>query len=108
MKRVASLLVVVSLVLLAAPSAMAACWICRFSYATCYPAADTNPAAWTQCTDGGGECYLDGSPCGVSERATTPLASEFTIAAVERLDDPQPQAEARAALVATAETPASR
>jgi hypothetical protein len=108
MKRTASLLIVLSLVVLAAPAAMAECYICRFSYATCRPATATSTNAWTQCFSEDGICELSGSPCTVSASASAsipaPLASDYRVASVERLDEPQqPNADG---LVATVATPA--
>ncbi|HEX8618468.1 MAG TPA: hypothetical protein VF911_12840 [Thermoanaerobaculia bacterium] len=106
MKRNA-LFVVLALVVLAAPAAMADnCYICRFSYATCYPASPTQNG-WTQCESAEGVCTLDGSPCGPWAKASlTPLASEYQVATVERLDGPQ-QTPAEQTLVASAAAPSA-
>ena len=96
MKRFTSLLIVLSLVVLAAPPAMAPeCWTCRFSWATCYPASASSTQKWTQCTDGDGECYLSGSPCTPSLAASAPLAFDYQVASVERLDTEEPRTEPR-------------
>ncbi|HEX9983559.1 MAG TPA: hypothetical protein VGF69_09855 [Thermoanaerobaculia bacterium] len=111
MKRTASLLIVLSLVVLAAPAAMAECFICRFSYATCRPATATSTNAWTQCFSEDGVCELSGSPCTVSPSASAaipaPLASDYRVASVERLDEPQQNAGGLIAAVA-APAPATR
>jgi hypothetical protein len=114
MKRTASLLIVLSLVVLAAPAAMAdnTCYICRFSFATCRPATATSTNAWTDCFSEDGICELRGSPCTPSLSASAavpaPLASDYKVASVERLDEAQqPNADGLVAS-ATVAAPATR
>ena len=83
-KRVISLLIL-SIVLATAPSAMAQCFKCKPINRTC-------PVT----TSGGFDfCYWSGPDCIIGEfcgnvAATQPLASEYEVASVERADDPQP------------------
>jgi hypothetical protein len=82
-KRVVSLLVL-SIVLAAAPAAMAQCLKCRPLQHTCVPTT----------TGGFDSCYwandcIVGEFCGARVEEMPPLASEFQVVSVERLDEPQ-------------------
>ena len=101
-RRLVLMFVVFALVLTFAPLAMADhCSTCRFG--NCRPA--TVPAYYF-CEDLGSTCSLTGWGCGGPHPFTDeePFAAEFTVAAVERLDDrdPAPADETR---VASLETP---
>ncbi|HEX8411689.1 MAG TPA: hypothetical protein VF883_22770 [Thermoanaerobaculia bacterium] len=101
MKRIMSLLIVLSVVALAAPPAMAAeCWTCRFSWATCYPASASSTQRWTQCWSEDGVCELSGSPCPPALAASTPLSVDYLVASVERVDEPQQQQKGETAVAA--------
>jgi hypothetical protein len=87
MKKLTLLLVITLLALSAAPSAMA-CWRCKpfhgFSctvYATGYQLCEES-------IDG---CSFSGA-CPGAVAAETPLATDFTVASVERLDQPNANA----------------
>ena len=103
-KRLVLMLLMFALVLTVAPLAMADhCKTCRFG--NCWPA--TVPAYYF-CEDLGSTCRMTGWGCGgphpfVEEE---PLAAEFVVASVERLDEPQQPAAAEETLVASLETPA--
>jgi hypothetical protein len=101
-KRLVLLLMVFAIVLTAAPLAMADhCTTCRFG--NCRPA--TVPAYYF-CEDLGTTCSLSGA-CGGPHPFTEeqePLAAEFIVASVERLDEQQP-ASSEATRVASLETP---
>ena len=92
-KRIALLVVV--LTVFAAPALMADhCFRCKIvpepeiSYCIYY----TNPnfqIGWTECYSDENGCYTSGSRCyGHPVTASTALAAEYTVASVERLDEP--------------------
>ena len=99
-KRLVLLFMVFALILTVAPIAMADhCTTCRFG--NCRPA--TVPAYYF-CEDLGATCSLSvacGGPHPFIEEE--PLAADFIVASVERLDEPQPPADETR--VATLETP---
>jgi hypothetical protein len=84
-KRVIAVLIL-SIVLATAPGAMAQCLKCRGPNHTCVP---TTTGGFDFCYYLGPDCII-GEFCGTSV-ATQPLASDFQVASVERLDEPQPQ-----------------
>jgi hypothetical protein len=89
-KRLIPLLAVIAIAFAAVPDAQA-CVRCQFSvdYSTC---------KWgtlfgsTDCDDSTGQCVLSGESCRQSA-AAAPLATEYAIASVERIDEPQQPAE---------------
>ncbi len=101
-KRLVLMLLTFAIVLTVAPIAMADhCTTCRNG--NCWPA--TLPAYYF-CEDLGATCKLTvacGGPHPFTEEVA--LASEYTVASVERLDEQQP-APAEETLVASLETPA--
>ena len=100
-KRLILMLMVFALVLASAPVAMADhCVTCRFG--TCRPATT---AAYYSCTSNGTSCTLTGWGCGGPHPFTEeePLAAEFIVASVERLDEAQP-AQSEQTRVASLET----
>lgn len=101
-KRLVLMLMAISVFLAVAPLAMADhCVTCRFG--NCWIA--TVPAYYF-CEDLGATCRLTvacGGPHPFTEEV--PFAAEFTVASVERLDEPQP-APAGETRVASLETPA--
>ena len=106
-KRLVLMLMVLGVVLTFAPLAMADhCKTCRNG--DCFPA--TVPAYYF-CEDLGATCRLTGWGCGGPHPFTeeVPFAADFTVASVERLDEPQPAAnETRVASLETLPTPAQR
>ena len=103
-KRLVLMFMVFAIVLTVAPLAMADhCTTCRFG--NCRPA--TVPAYYF-CEDLGATCSLSGWGCGGPHPFTEeePLAAEFIVASVERLDDRQP-APSEQTRVASLETPAT-
>lgn len=84
MKRRVISVLILSIVLAMAPAAMAQCLRCRPNH-VCAPT-----------TSGGFDfCYYIGPDCIVGEfcgafTATQPLASEYEVVSVERLDEPEP------------------
>ena len=101
-KRLILMLMVFAIVLTIAPLAMADhCTTCRFG--NCRPA--TVPAYYF-CEDLGATCSMSGWGCGGPHPFTeeVPLAAEFVVASVERLDEQQPAA-AEQTRVASLETP---
>lgn len=107
-KRLVSLsLLAVVVVLSVAPVAMADhCKICRLR-------ADGNYSCWFATTGGKlncddfttpGTCVLSGTCGGPHPLIEEPLAADFTVASVERLDEPQtvPASETRVASLETA------
>ena len=103
MKKQWILLLVLAVALTSAPAAMAGhCERCRPVAQTCGVAINYGYVIcdWDVVEN---YCYVE-SPCGShpTSAPTEPLANEFTVASVERLDEPQ-AAETR---VASLETPA--
>jgi hypothetical protein len=102
-KRLIPLLVLI-LVASIAPSAMANhCERCKLVANECAWVADYG---WAICDyDTGGNCYTQ-NRCGPHAAAVQPLASEFMVASVERIDEPQKN-ESQQIRVASLETPQS-
>lgn len=102
-KRLVLMLMVFAVVATAAPLAMADhCTTCRFG--NCAPA--TVPAYYF-CQDLGSTCSLSGACSGPHPfTEEEPLAAEFVVASVERLDERQQPAPAEQPRVASLETPA--
>ncbi|HEX8412136.1 MAG TPA: hypothetical protein VF883_25020 [Thermoanaerobaculia bacterium] len=94
-----------------APSAMAACWKCNpQNPPECIPVA-FGRQGWTECATFGDEpCFYYGDICyGGQSSAPEPFSAEFTVAAVERLDEAQPSAsETRAATIEVPRTTIER
>ncbi|HYK01621.1 MAG TPA: hypothetical protein VE974_07680 [Thermoanaerobaculia bacterium] len=103
-RRLILMMMVFAIVLTIAPLAIADhCTTCRFG--NCRPATDP---AYYFCEDLGATCALS-APCGGPHPFTEePLAAEFTVASVERLDDRlnERQPAAEQTRVASLETPA--
>ena len=102
-KRLIPLLVLIILVLGIAPAAMANhCERCRIVANECAWVADYG---WAICDyDIAGNCYTQ-NRCGPhATAAVQPLASEFLVASVERLDEPQ-QPDSATIRVASLEAP---
>ncbi|HEX6096489.1 MAG TPA: hypothetical protein VF432_09215 [Thermoanaerobaculia bacterium] len=79
-------------VLSAAPDAMANhCFRCKFVAGEqefdCVPVFGSTPGRPICVTDGI-TCQTSGNQCTLHTASTAPLASEYTVATVERLDDP--------------------
>lgn len=109
-KRIALLVAVLTIVL--APAAMADhCFRCKIvpageiSYCIYYTNTSFQ-AGWTECYSDEEGCTVSGSRCfGHPVQASTPLAAEYEVASVQRLD------EAKTAIAATViadATPAER
>jgi hypothetical protein len=80
-------LLLLAVVVLSAPAAMAACLRCDPVHEAC---KGTSIGGFLVCEYQGNKlCYTE-SPCGtLVASATTPLAAEFVVASVERLDAPK-------------------
>ena len=108
-KRIAFLVVV--LTVFAAPTLLADhCFRCKIvpepevSYCVYY----TNPnfqAGWTECSSDETGCYVSGSRGFGHPVLSSSLAAEYTVASVERLDEPQT---VKAETVVADATPAAR
>lgn len=88
MKKRVALLLVVALTLTIAPAALANhCKICRPLWEAC---SQNALQGWTNCVwdESLNKCITSVS-CSHSVAALTPLASEFQVASVELLDEPQ-------------------
>jgi hypothetical protein len=112
-RRTIPLLFVLGILLTIAPAAMAHhCWGCKirplphteppscvvrlnFGFAICEPNEETD-----SCTQS--------MPCGSHMAAMTPMAAEFKVASVERLDEPQTPASDTQVARAQAPQPATR
>lgn len=103
MKRIALLTAIALItVLSAAPDAMANhCFRCKlFQQAfSCVPALGTTPG-YPICEADDHTCQTSGTQCATHTASTPPLASEYTVASVERLDEPD--SDSRETLVAQA------
>jgi hypothetical protein len=89
MKTRVSLLLVLVTVLAIAPAAMAECKACRPLKETCLTALN---GGWLNCVwDESLNNCVTSNWCGTQAASlqVAPLASEFEVAAVERLDEPQ-------------------
>jgi hypothetical protein len=88
LKRTIPLLLVIAIVIAAAPDAQA-CFRCKFTIDAAYCVA----AIWgrTNCVDDEfGHCVLSGGNCSEASPASNALASEFQVVSVERIDDEVP------------------
>lgn len=107
LKRTIPLLLVFAIVFAAAPQAEAThCVRCRFTieYSYCFYGANVGR---TECDDSSGVCVLSGNPCNHLSAANTPLATEYQVASVERIDEaPAPNEALVAALEAPQPVPA--
>jgi len=101
MKRSSILLLVVAIALASTPSAMA-CQRCKPILLACGTAA----TGWEYCEWTWDNNCITQTPCSslLATPPSEPLAAEFTVASVERLDEPQ--AAATETRVASLETPA--
>lgn len=108
MKRILPLAVVAVMFVLAAPAAFANhCERCRASTTVfqCIP-SPVLPGQ-TECYADETGCWTSGIQCGPHTLASVPLATDYAVASVERLDEPvQPADEIRVAVLAPA--PATR
>jgi hypothetical protein len=88
MKRIVPLLFVFALVLIAVPDAQANhCVRCEFGDPS-FTCIDQRRVGWTECfIDENHLCHNAGVQCTDNPNAA-PLASEYTVAVVERLDEP--------------------
>ena len=109
-KRIAFLVVV--LTVFAAPSLMADhCFRCKIVPApeVSYCIYHTNPQflGWTECYSDETGCLVSGDRCygHAVAQLSTPLAAEYAVASVERLDEPHT---ARAETIVADATPAAR
>lgn len=101
-KRLILMLMVFALVLASAPIAVADhCVRCR--YGDCFPA--TLPAYY-YCEDLGSTCSLSVSCGGPHPFTEEPLAAEFVVASVERLDESQPAVSEQTRVASLETTPA--
>lgn len=80
-------------VLSAAPDAMAThCFRCRFYFSEgewdCYPVPGPVLGGRQFCDEGGTWCVTYGEECAPHTASAAPLASEYSVASVERLDEP--------------------
>ena len=104
MKKRVIFLLILSIALATAPAAMAECFKCKVLNHTCPP---TTTGGFDFCYWMGVDCII-GEYCGTLA-AVQPLASEFQVASVERLDEPQPKTnETRIALLEPTPEPAAR
>ena len=85
MKRISLLLIVIAVMAFGSVSASAACVQCRFHAGNEFCALTDPPAADSCAFDGGGCCFEIGLCTGAA--AQTSLASQYTVASVERLDE---------------------
>lgn len=101
MKRYSILLLVVAIALTSAPAAIA-CQRCKPALLACGPAA----TGWENCEWTWDNNCITSIPCTslLAAAPSEPLAAEFTVASVERLDEPQ--AAATETVVASLEAPA--
>jgi hypothetical protein len=92
-KRIALLVVV--LTVFAAPAAMADhCFRCKIVPAPevsyCIYHTNAQFLGWTECYSDETGCFVSGDRCyGHPVQASTPLAADYEVASVERLDEPQ-------------------
>ena len=97
-------LLVLTLIVTIAPAALADhCERCKPVPQTCGPAITPNNA-WEICFEDAFGCHVE-DPCGIHRQPELALlAAEFTVASVERLDEPNPAASET--LIASVEAPA--
>ena len=103
MKKHLILLLVVAIALTSAPAAMAKCQKCKIALLSC---AEVETGGYVYCEWTWDNNCIQHDPCTSLQAAapSEPLAAEYTVATVERLDEPQ--AAASETLVASIETPA--
>jgi hypothetical protein len=112
-KRVVLLLVAIALLAGMAPEASAShCLRCKIwmgSWSECIPAINFWNG-WTECVDSGTEpvCWYSGTECVAHGSALLPLETEFTVASVERLDEPAKDADETRVAAAGLPQPATR
>ena len=82
MKR---LVILAGLLLLVGGNAYAACWDCKFHMGVEF-CKITTQGGFTECLVSGESCYLSGDICPPTALSSAPLASDFTVASVERID----------------------
>jgi hypothetical protein len=92
-KRIVLLTALVLIVLSAAPVAMANhCFRCRFYFTEheydCFPLPGPVLGGRPFCAEGGTWCETWGDECAPHTASIAPLASEYSVASVERLDEP--------------------
>ena len=112
-KRMIPLLFVLGILFTIAPVAMANhCWGCKIR-----PEPHTEPPScvkrlnfgFVNCEpDEENDTCITSNPCGNHSAALTPLASEFEVASVERLDEPQTGASDTLVAAVRTATPAVR
>jgi hypothetical protein len=102
MKTCHRLLLFVAVILFPTTAAMADCWKCLEINNQCHNAPKQGFEFCVNDIDLG--CILSGDPC-TSFASEQSLASEYSVAAVERIDQPQPAAKEEP-LVAPSETEA--
>jgi len=103
MKRSIPLLAAVLLLLAVAPAAMADhCVRCKISMD--FSCLWNTNFGRTDCFSDGFSCTLNGPLCN-HQLAATPFAAEFTVASVERLDEPRTPAATAIAELTPSETP---
>ncbi|HYC89204.1 MAG TPA: hypothetical protein VEO54_08345 [Thermoanaerobaculia bacterium] len=108
MKKRILLMVVVILLILAVPVAMANhCRRCRPGptpgQSTCTIATGTLLGGYEGCYVENGSCITFGAACPPHTAAVTPLAAEYRVASVERLDEPKSGAGETTVAAATVE-----
>ena len=109
-KRIALLVAVLTVV--TAPAAMASyCYRCKIVAAPqvsyCIVHTSTTFLGWTECVSDSTGCFVSGDRCygQPAQQSSTPLAADFAVASVQRLDEPK-TVDARTAVVDA--TPAER
>jgi hypothetical protein len=105
MKTCQRLLLFVAVVLFSTTSAMADCWKCLEINNQCHHAPKQGFEMCVNDIDLG--CILSGDPC-TSFASEQSLASEYSVAAVERIDQPQPPAKELLVASSVTEAPPSR
>ena len=111
MKKRMTLLLVLAIALATAPAAMANhCKRCRPLWEAC---ALNTTSGWVNCVwdESINNCVTSVSCSHLSAAVIEPLASEYAVASVERVDEAQPQTnadETRVASLETAPAPATR
>ena len=108
MKRTLPLLALVSILLSFAPPAAADhCLGCSFTLPDTY--CVSRNIGRTECQDFDGTCMTSGDSCNHSLASMPPLAADFYVASVERLDDvPRPSQNETLIAAAEAARPATR
>ena len=106
MKRMIPLVAIAIVFFTFTPSAQADCFQCTIVPApelrTCYVLTSGPLLGWTECYDDEFGCHRSGDRCTASPSAMTSLAADYSVASVERLDEPTTPT-----LVTTLEEPAT-